>query len=78
MNFFTQLTRPPNDSLACCNCRIVAQKSNQLAASHCPNCNRIMHNMGAGFIPPRHSDKDEWQKVAFLVKHNFSFEYLSA
>jgi hypothetical protein len=37
-----------------------------------------MHNMGAGFIPPHQTDKNEWEKVAFLVKHNFKFEYLSA
>ena len=78
MHFFTQLTQPTNDSLACCNCRIVSHDSNQPSPKHCPNCDRIMYNMGAGFIPPGHSDKAEWQKVAFLVKHNFTFEYLSA
>jgi hypothetical protein len=78
MNFFTTLTRPANDSLACCNCRIVTQESDQPFQYACPNCGHTMHNMGAGFIPPRQSDKVEWKKVAFLVAHDFTFEYLSA
>jgi hypothetical protein len=78
MNFFTMLTQPTNDSLACCTCRIATQETDQPSPNTCPNCGRTMYNMGAGFIPPRQSDKAEWQKVAFLVEHNFTFEYLSA
>jgi hypothetical protein len=79
MNFFTNLSTPKHDSLACCACRIVAPKEEQSSAHYaCQNCGQTMYNMGAGFIPPHQSDKDQWQKVSFLVKHNFTFEYLSA
>jgi hypothetical protein len=78
MNFFTPLTRPKYDSLACCDCRTVTHKTNQSTPTICSNCGHSLHNMGAGFIPPSQSDKREWKKVAFLVKHNFTFEYLSA
>ncbi len=78
MNFFTLLSQPANERLACCNCRIVTQETDRPSQHPCPNCGRAMYNMGAGFIPPRQSDKEEWQKVAFLVDHNFTFEYLSA
>jgi len=79
MNFFTNLIRPKYDSLACCTCRTVTHKTDQTSHRQtCQNCGQAMHNMGAGFIPPHHSNKDEWQKVSFLVKHNFTFEYLSA
>ena len=78
MNFFTTLTRPKHDSLACCTCRLVTPKEQTVSHNVCQNCGRTMHNMGAGFIPPHQSDKDEWRKVSFLVKHDFTFEYLPA
>lgn len=78
MNFFAKLTRPAHDSLACCNCRIVTNESTKKSKTSCPNCGHAMHNMGAGFIAPAQSDKNEWNKVALLVKHNFQFEYLPA
>ena len=78
MNFFTHLTRSQQSNFACCDCRISKSEEDTSVKSACPSCGHTMHNMGAGFIPPRHSDKAEWQKVAFLVKHNFTFEYLSA
>lgn len=78
MNFFTNLTHPATDSLACCNCRTATNKLGKSASRPCPNCGNTMHNMGAGFIPPDQTDKNEWEKVALLVKHNFTFEYLSA
>ncbi len=78
MNFFTYLTRSTKGNLACCNCRIVKSEANSTNKNSCPNCGHPMYNMGAGFVPPRQSDKDEWEKVSFLVEHNFTFEYLSA
>ena len=77
MNFFNKFSQPKQDFLACYHCHIVKSET----ASHtnnCPNCGRGMYNMGAGFTPPRPSDKIEWEKVALLVKHNFTFEYLPA
>ena len=80
MYFFNSLTQPKKDSFACYRCRIAKSDNDQSQTNTvvCPHCGRAMYNMGAGFIPPRQSDKDEWQKVALLVKHNFTFEYLSA
>ena len=78
MNLFMHLTRPTKNNLACCRCRIVKNETNSTNKNTCPNCGHAMYNMGAGFVPPRQSDKNEWQKVSLLVKHNFTFEYLSA
>lgn len=78
MNFFTYLTSSTQGNLACCDCRIAKRGAANTVKSACPNCGHSMYNMGAGFIPPRQSDKSEWKKVAFLVEHNFTFENLSA
>ena len=78
MNFFTYLTQSTQGNFACCDCRIAHSEADKNVKSACPNCGRTMYNMGAGFIPPRQSDKTEWNKVALLVKHNFTFENLSA
>jgi hypothetical protein len=48
-----------------------------LAASNsiaCPHCGQPMHNMGPGFVTPPSWDDTLWQKVAFLVQHDFSFQ----
>ncbi len=78
MTFFNKYIRPANNSLACCNCRLVISESEKNQRNACPKCGHTMHNMGAGFIAPRQTDQVEWQKVNFLVKHNFTFEFLPA
>jgi hypothetical protein len=80
MFLFNQFTRSTQNNYACCRCRIATKEPAQSNknTTACPHCGRSMYDMGAGFIPPRKSDKDEWQKVALLVKHHFTFEYLPA
>ncbi len=82
---------PQAEQFACYNCRFATQwpeesfreKATVGAPSigrpeslACPYCGRPMHNMGRGFVPPASSDDAQWQKVALLVQHDFSFELL--
>lgn len=79
MQFFNKLTPPnQNNLVACYHCRLVKNETNTSHGLDCPNCGHTMYPMGAGFKPPAPSDKVEWNKVALLVKHNFTFEYLHA
>lgn len=78
MHFFNSLTQPTQNNLACYHCRIVENDTDIARQNHCPTCGHVMYNMGAGFMPPNKSDKVEWNKVALLVKHNFTFEYIAA
>jgi tRNA G26 N,N-dimethylase Trm1 len=78
MYLFFDATKTNKRYFACAECHLVEQTaaSSQAAAVACPGCHRAMHNMGPGFIPPKATDQQQWQKVAQLVAHDFTFEYL--
>lgn len=82
---------PKAEQFVCYDCRFVAQwpeesvsdkamivgaSSHRLNSLACPQCGRPLHNMGSGFVTPPVWDDVRWQKVAFLVQHDFSFELL--
>lgn len=63
---------------ACHHCHFAKSTTTRVpAAVFCPQCQREMHNMGAGFVAPHSSDQNQWQKVELLIKHDFEFEFLN-
>ena len=39
----------------------------------CPQCGRILYEMGRSFRAPRSTDRDQWRKVQALYAHGFRF-----
>ena len=39
----------------------------------CPQCSRLMANMGRDFKAPKQKDVDQWRKVEILFEHGFTF-----
>jgi hypothetical protein len=83
MYLFFDATKTTKRYFACADCHLVEQTTvgqtatdRRPTAVPCPGCHRAMHNMGPGFMPPKAADRQQWQKVAQLVAHDFTFEYL--
>lgn len=78
MHLFTNPAKTTTQNFACHHCHLTKRTSGKApqGAIACPDCGRMMRNMGAGFTPPHPADQIQWQKVELLVKHKFEFEYL--
>lgn len=42
----------------------------------CPQCRSFLVNLGRHFKPPEKTNIKQWEKVKFLVDHNFFFQKL--
>ena len=49
----------------------LSEKDRQIVP--CPECKRLMVNIGKDFKTPKQSDKEQWKKAEKLVKAGYSF-----
>ncbi|MBP6472243.1 MAG: hypothetical protein KBE23_12995 [Chloroflexi bacterium] len=77
---FENKFNPNTINFACSQCRLASRQHVSISSTQivCPNCAHPMHNMGIGFVVPKLTDNQQWQKIELLVQHDFSFELLPA
>jgi len=61
---------------ACLECHKVFKRpvDKTIPKRSCPECGSVSYLMDVRFRAPKKSDKKQWEKVAFLVKHGFFFQ----
>ena len=62
--------------LVCTECRLSFSAGNETEVKHskkCRSCGRPAHLLHHKFKPPKRTDKEKWQIVAFLISHGFDF-----
>jgi hypothetical protein len=73
------MSTPYNISFACLRCcksfkRAVDITQGWQRELPCPECGGSSYNVGRHFKPPNKSDKQQWEKVAYLLEHGFHFQ----
>lgn len=63
-------------SYACFTCRKVFKRDYDpnMLEMKCPNCGGISHNVGRNFRAPKRGNKNQWEKIEFLVSNGFRFQ----
>src|SRR5687767_9320481 len=73
------MTSPYSYAYACLACRRSFKRPGGSGAPEqrlCPRCKGAAINLGRHFKAPPADDIEQWEKVAFLVRHGFSFQTL--
>jgi DNA-directed RNA polymerase subunit RPC12/RpoP len=57
----------------CFNCRKSFKQPISFAPRKCPSCSQPMTMLSRKFSAPAAKEKQQWQKVQYLVEHGFKF-----
>jgi DNA-directed RNA polymerase subunit RPC12/RpoP len=58
----------------CFECRKSFKKPRSEKVRTCPECGGSLIEVSRKFSAPKSTDKSQWEKVRFLVKHGFIFQ----
>jgi phage FluMu protein Com len=63
-------------SYACFTCRKVFKRhyDPNILEMKCPNCGEISQNVGRNFRARKRGNKNQWEKIEFLVSNGFRFQ----
>ena len=58
----------------CLACRKSFKLSSRAAPARCPDCAAELVVLNRKFAAPPRRDRDQWEKIAYLIDHGFRFQ----